>query len=304
MRAIIRTRARMRAILRTTSMKFYKRDPDRALAGMAELTLKQRGAYNSLLDLLYSRDGDVPDDDQRVARMICCHQHEWKAAKAQLMALGMVWSENGKLMALRVQETIREATEFAQTQRIRIAGRWQKSELPNDINDATIPRGNTNTVIVTPTVTPRPKVSKDTFGARSAPATRWPADAIIPGTWISDAARSRAAHGLPDIDLRLEAQRFVNYWASKGGRDAAKLDWSKTWINWALRAEGARNGKNAHDGKKQTAHDRFLAGAAAFIRDELAGTETDLHTDPPADSGAEGGGGAPAFAARHPLLPP
>lgn len=279
-------------------MKFYKRDPDRALAGMAELTLKQRGAYNSLLDLLYSRDGDVPDDDQRVARMICCHQHEWKAAKAQLMALGMVWSENGKLMALRVQETIREATEFAQMQRMRASQGWQKSKSHSDINDAVMPGGNANTVIVTPTVTPRPKVSHDTFGARSAPATRWPADAIIPDTWISDAARSRAAHGLCDIDLRLEAQRFVNYWASKSGRDAAKLDWSKTWINWTLRAQGARYGKNAHDGKKQTAHDRFFAGAAAFIRDELAGTNA--HAEPDAESG----GGAAALTPRHPLLPP
>ena len=40
-------------------MRFYKRDPDRALAGMIELNMKQRGAYNSLLDLLYSRDGSI-----------------------------------------------------------------------------------------------------------------------------------------------------------------------------------------------------------------------------------------------------
>jgi hypothetical protein len=173
-----------------------------------------------------------------------------------------------------------------------------KLKLPNDIKDAVIPGGNTNTVIVTPTdtptptvtatVTPRPKTSHDSFGG-----TRWPADAIIPDTWIADAARARATHHLRDIDLRLEAERFANYWASKSGGDAAKLDWKKTWINWVLRAEGARDGKT-HDGRKSNAHDKFFAGAAAFIRDELAGTE-------PA---TEGDGGGSAFAPRHPLLPP
>lgn len=33
-----------------------------------------------------------------------------------------------------------------------------------------------------------------------------------------------------------ETEKFRNYWAAKAGKDAAKLDWSKTWRNWLLRA--------------------------------------------------------------------
>ena len=54
-------------------MKFYYHRPDAAIAGMAELSLEQRGAYYSILDVLYSRDGIVPDDDRLVARMINVH---------------------------------------------------------------------------------------------------------------------------------------------------------------------------------------------------------------------------------------
>ena len=37
------------------TLKWYKRDPDAALSGMFELTLEERGAYNTILDLIYSR---------------------------------------------------------------------------------------------------------------------------------------------------------------------------------------------------------------------------------------------------------
>lgn len=131
-------------------MKFYKRDPDRALSGMAELTLKQRGGYNSLIDLLYSRDGAVPDDDIRVAKMICCHWREWKVVKDELIALDKVWIEGGMLHARRVLDTLKEASDFSQDQRKRVAVRWDKYKKTKENNEPPIPRGNTSTPIATP----------------------------------------------------------------------------------------------------------------------------------------------------------
>lgn len=110
-------------------MKFYKRDPDRALAGMAELTLEQRGAYNTLLDLLYSRDGMVPDDDFRVAKMMSCHTREWVRIKAQLIKIGKVWVEDGNLCAKRVLATIADAKKFSEEQTARIEKRWHGDKI-------------------------------------------------------------------------------------------------------------------------------------------------------------------------------
>jgi hypothetical protein len=41
---------------------------------------------------------------------------------------------------------------------------------------------------------------------------------------------------VPNVDGRTETEKFINYWSAKSGRDAAKLDWVKTWKNWMLTA--------------------------------------------------------------------
>ena len=77
--------------------------------------------------------------------------------------------------------------------------------------------------------------------------TRWQATDKVPQEWIDNAEASRASHGLPQIDLLLEAERFGNYWVAATGPNSTKRDWCRTWINWALRAnEGKRNGNGTY----------------------------------------------------------
>lgn len=40
----------------------------------------------------------------------------------------------------------------------------------------------------------------------------------------------------PWVDLKLETYAFVDYWLSKTGKDATKLDWDRTWMNWIRKA--------------------------------------------------------------------
>jgi len=138
-------------------LRWYKRDPEAALNGMAELTLAERGAYNTLIDLLYTRDGIVPDDDVLVARMMRCHWREWRKIKTQLIALNKVRIIDGRLMANRVTETLEEATRYTQDhakEPARVpqepgksaAGSSQELKSANDIN------GKKYTTTTTPTV--------------------------------------------------------------------------------------------------------------------------------------------------------
>lgn len=121
-------------------MRWYKRDPDAALNGMAELSLAERGAYNSIIDLLYARDGNVPDDDVMVARMIRCHWREWRTIKASLIAKGKVHiTADGKLTANRVAETIKEASEHSHKQGKTAARRWQDRKNTSENNKAAMP---------------------------------------------------------------------------------------------------------------------------------------------------------------------
>lgn len=66
--------------------------------------------------------------------------------------------------------------------------------------------------------------------------TRLPSDWEVPADWVEEVQDLRSKHGLPIVDLELEALKFANYWHGKSGRDACKLDWRATWRKWALSA--------------------------------------------------------------------
>lgn len=106
-------------------MKFYKRDPAKALAGMAELTLQERGAYNTIIDTLYDRDGYLPDDDEVMRRIMGCHGNEWRAVKKKLLDKHKIWTVDGVWHAKRVDDTLDEAARFSESQRKSAANRWE-----------------------------------------------------------------------------------------------------------------------------------------------------------------------------------
>lgn len=90
-------------------IRWYKRDPDAALAGMAELTLEERGAYNTVLDLIYSREGNLPDDDRFIAGWLRCDVRVWKRIRQRLIDLEKLYLHAGKLRNAKADATIDEA---------------------------------------------------------------------------------------------------------------------------------------------------------------------------------------------------
>jgi len=66
-------------------------------------------------------------------------------------------------------------------------------------------------------------------GNVSPRAARLPNDWACPPDWIEWAVDLRQWH---PSDAEAEAEIFANYWQAKGGKDACKLDWRKTWQNW------------------------------------------------------------------------
>lgn len=81
------------------------------LEGTAELTLQERGAYITILDLIYARDGNVPDDDGFVSKVLGCHWRTWRAIKAKLITLGKIVIEFGKLVNARAKAELKKADE-------------------------------------------------------------------------------------------------------------------------------------------------------------------------------------------------
>lgn len=72
--------------------KWYKRNADDALNGMMVLTLEERGAYNTILDLMYQRRGSIPDDARWIAGWLGCSLRKWSVLRASLIVKGKVFA--------------------------------------------------------------------------------------------------------------------------------------------------------------------------------------------------------------------
>lgn len=119
-------------------MKWYKRDPDAAIAGMIGLSLEERGVYNTVIDLLYSRDGELPDDDQFFARACECRPQTWRRLRDSLLAKGKLHRKSdGKLTANRVVNEL-------QTARKLMAKREQTDLKPEIVKPVSDEKANNN----------------------------------------------------------------------------------------------------------------------------------------------------------------
>jgi|SRR6516165_3331914 hypothetical protein len=79
------------------TLHWYKRDPRLALQGMMHLTLEERGAYNSILDLIYMHDGKLRDDIKFVAAQIGTDIRIWRRLRARLLELKKLYVHGGYL---------------------------------------------------------------------------------------------------------------------------------------------------------------------------------------------------------------
>ena len=70
-----------------------------------------------------------------------------------------------------------------------------------------------------------------------------------PDEWIRDGEKLRAKHGLPEVDLKLEADKFFLFWTTKTGAGACKVQWRRTWLNWCknARPSGGRRRRDPSD---------------------------------------------------------
>lgn len=80
--------------------------------------------------------------------------------------------------------------------------------------------------------------------------SRLPTDWVLPKSWGEWAQINTQ---LDREAILVEADKFRDFWISKTGKDATKLDWEATWRNWCRNAKASRPynpGQMAHDERK------------------------------------------------------
>lgn len=101
-----------------SALPFYKRDPRRALRGMAKLNIEQRGVYQTLQDMIYDRGGPIEDDERFLAGQMMISIRKWRALRDQLLELGRIaLTDDGRIF----DETCLEVLEaFYETHQERV----------------------------------------------------------------------------------------------------------------------------------------------------------------------------------------
>lgn len=67
-------------------LPYHKRYHSDALAGFMALTLEERGAYQTLLDMMYDRGGPLIDNERLLAGYMNCSIRKWRQIREQLLA--------------------------------------------------------------------------------------------------------------------------------------------------------------------------------------------------------------------------
>jgi uncharacterized protein YdaU (DUF1376 family) len=136
-------------------IRWYKRDPDAALSGMMGLTLEERGAYNTVLDLLYSRAGNLPDDDRFICGWLRCDPRIWRRIKQRLVDLKKLVIESGQITNYRATSEITMALhrleDAAEAGRSSARRRACVSKENNDIAPTTVEKTDQLTTTTTTT---------------------------------------------------------------------------------------------------------------------------------------------------------
>jgi DNA-binding MarR family transcriptional regulator len=93
---------------------------------------------------------------------------------------------------------------------------------------------------------------------------------------------------LDDVTIFEELVKFRNYWLSKAGRDAVKLDWTRTFDNWII---NAKNGRPSHGKAADTASGTQRAEPSGNLARIFSKINAAIDA---AEDGSEGGGGYPS----------
>lgn len=96
------------------AMPYHRRYQADALTGYANLTLEERGAYTTLLDLMYEASGPISSERRMLAGWMQCSVRKVDALLSVLMTKGKIYiTRDGKLSNRRVEQELRHSLEIS-----------------------------------------------------------------------------------------------------------------------------------------------------------------------------------------------
>jgi uncharacterized protein YdaU (DUF1376 family) len=175
-------------------------------------------AYRRLLDHYYLHEAPIRQRD--IARQIGLREYEQEVLT--VLDEFFVSTEKGFINP-RADEEIAKYRKFSEDGKKGAAKRWHKDgsgEAISPPNATPIATNNHKPITNNHSIDETPKKER-TKGSRLS------ADFALPDEWVAFCQQHRS-----DLNPAVVFDGFRDYWVSKTGSAATKLDWTATWRNW------------------------------------------------------------------------
>jgi uncharacterized protein YdaU (DUF1376 family) len=226
------------------------------LADTAHLTTEEHGAYLLLIFNYWQRGKPLPNDDDRLARV--CRMDVDRFRKIRPMLAEFFDETETEWTQKRIETDLKKVRKTAKIKRengkkggrpLKTKDNQHNLQVSGSLADANLKQSYTETDTDTDTKEP-PLASPPLETKKPNPkkrATRLRQD------WTPTDANYQFAQqqGMTDDAIRLEADKFRDYWISQSDAKAAKLDWCATWRNWIRNSKPSFDGYGARGGRNQ-----------------------------------------------------
>ena len=175
-------------------------------------------AYRRLLDHYYLHEAPIRQRD--IARQIGLREYEQEVLT--VLDEFFVSTEKGFINP-RADEEIAKYRKFSEDGKKGAAKRWHKDgngEAISPPNATPIATNNHKPITNNHSIDETSKKER-TKGSRLS------ADFVLPDEWVAFCQQHRS-----DLNPAIVFDGFKDYWVSKTGSAATKLDWTATWRNW------------------------------------------------------------------------
>ncbi len=265
-------------------MHYYNRNLGDYAKKAGRLSMLQHGAYTLLLDSCYDRE-QFPTLEEAI-------EWTWASTKEEIEAVEFVLRrffvlENGVFVQKRIEEEIADYREKAEKNRL-IALEREAKKKNNQTNrdENSTSRARTvqvadenkqdrepNQEPITNNQEPITNIKSSLRSQEDQPKEKSKRATRLPNDWVPTQEFWKVAKELkPNLDdrrLQEIASTFRDYWISRGGAGATKLDWLATWRNW-IRKEPDGQKQQAPVGQFLTAREKSAQRNAEIFNLEKA----------------------------------
>lgn len=205
------------------SLPYYPMYPRDFFEGTQRMSLELKGAYIMLLNLIYTRNGPVDDEDGYLARYVGCSIRKWQKLRLELVGLGKIVVADGMIRNSRADEELLKRTSYVDQKR-------ENRARPNKIKDE---ESQPRTTRAKPETEPQPDKTEDDANASSRvkphfiPADWKPSEELM--AWAVNEFRTPNNETLTEAEIRNEADSFVDYWTGRRDTKAKRPGWDATF---------------------------------------------------------------------------